>query len=332
MDGARVLRAVRDGAAVGPRAVDRLRRGIRPEFRASAGSVFEIVGAVQLVYPRRLLEVGVLLSVAAVACAPLLPQRRAERGFVHEARHRLHLAGELVHVLLELYVPAAGVSAAVAPEEPGLAVVVYEYGRVDVADWGAQKRVANGIGPGTFHRVGSGHADRVAALSVLHRHVPMPFAVALDRLRGPGAVALARPLERGGVHHRAVAMPVDHVLRREHLPVLHLVPARVGFVVPCEYIERITVHHRGGIGRETVLDDRIRAVRRLKRRSQRLGRAECRHCGTQSEYGLPRQPDHLDSIWFFHGREYIINWHLSASLTLHLRFSLNLRFAIHNLD
>ena len=264
VDRAGSLGAVHDLPAVLPRTVYRLRRRVSPVLGNAARRVFEIVRVAELVYPRRLLEVRV--DGLARPRSPRLLERLAERGLLHQPRDWLHFRGELDHVLLQLRVPASRRPAAVAPEEIRLAVVVDEDGRIDISRAGPDERLSDRIRPRTLRSIRNGNADAVAArIESVHRDIPVPLPVALDRLARPRAVVAERPLENGRRHHRTKVLPVLEILRAHHAPVAHRIAARIWLVVSGEYVEPIPVDDSRGIGREARLHDRVRSVGRERR-------------------------------------------------------------------
>ena len=169
---------------------------------------------------------------------------------------------DLDHVGFEL----GDVTLAIAPGDPGRAVIVGKHGRVDVFPTVCAFRRhlvrdegrTLGIDKRTGGTVGYRNADRLPRMGVIvfDRRVEPVAAVLADRLGCPGV--LFRPLEIGDVHDRPVVGPMLHVLRGIDEPFAHIehfVPLR--FVMPDVEIERVAYYEWRRIRRELVPHDRV---------------------------------------------------------------------------
>ena len=245
VDGEAVLRLVHDAPAVGPGAVDGGCGRISHVLGHAARRVGQVVEAVALVEPGALLIADHHLLPAAVGPVRL-HRLRAEAGRVAPAGDLLPPVRERHHVVAQAAVPAA----LVAPHEPGGTVIVDEDGRVDEGEAPGQ-RAADGIHIGPLRVVRHGDGQGVAARGRLRQaDIPVPFAVALDELGSPGAVALEGPGEGSRGHLCAEVGPVDHVLGAVQQPVLHQEISSVVLVVIDEEIDLVPVDIGRRIGGE----------------------------------------------------------------------------------
>ena len=88
------------------------------------------------------------------------------------------------------------------PEEPGLSVVIDKHGGVDKSPVARDERTADGVCPRALRTVCHSHADAVQVLGgVFSGHIPVPLAVALDGLRGPGSAHRVRPRVHSSTVH-----------------------------------------------------------------------------------------------------------------------------------
>ncbi len=164
---------------------------------------------------------------------------------VVETGHLHDLAGERHHVSVEAGIPQA----VVAPEEIGLAVIVDKDRRVDISERTRHQRPSQSILVRAGRTVGDSHSYAVdMAGGVLGADIPIPLAVALHRLRGPGVVALLGPRECGCGDGGPAIGPVDHIGARVELPVLHLEILGVVLVMVGEEIHRVVVYKRCRVG------------------------------------------------------------------------------------
>ena len=221
-------------------------------LRHAAGGIRQVIGVAPLREPGTFLIAYHHLFLAAVG--PVGFHRfRAEGNRLVEAGDFLPAVREGDHVVPQAAVPAA----LVAPEEPGRAVIVDEDGRVDEREPG-RERPADGVGVRPFRPVRDRHGEGVRPGRRLGQaHVPVPLPVPLHGLRGPGAVPLEGPRERGRGHGGAEIGPVDHVLRAVQQPVLHLEVHGIVLVVVHEQIHLVPVHIGRRVGREGGADDGI---------------------------------------------------------------------------
>lgn len=161
----------------------------------------------------------------------------------------------LCHVPLQPH----GVAFPVAPEEPGLPVVVYEDRGVDAypvvvcprAVGRSQQRLAQRVLIGPLRPVGHGHSDA----RPVRADVEIVFAVPLDGLCGIGPSAPV-PSEVGQPEWGGMLRPVPHVRGGKQAPVLQ-VPGGIGVVVRGKQPQRVPYDHRGRVGRVAVADNRV---------------------------------------------------------------------------
>ena len=153
-------------------------------------------------------------------------------------------------------------ASAVAPAEPGSAVVVYQHRGVYVVPPPAlavgghlvrDKGFAYRVNKRTRGAVAHGHAHALAIIfaSALRGDIIVKLAVFLHHLRCPGLAY--GPLEVRGFQHAAMVCPGFHVGSGIAEPlgdVEHLLV--VSLVVPGIKVERAVMHQGGGVCRELV--------------------------------------------------------------------------------
>ncbi|CDD81730.1 unknown [Bacteroides sp. CAG:462] len=238
-----------DFAHVLPRTERTVRHGVGDVLGHSSGCVEQVVLPVALAQPRPFgIDVLVLLSLHA-----RLGVGSSEA--FHGLLHAVHLAVDGNHVRVQLRV----VNVRVAPVQVGGAVVVDEYGRVDVVPTAVVERLADGVLERSRRRVTHGDTNRhgIGQLRV-QADVPVELAVVLHALGSPGAVV--RPGECFDGERRAVVGPVDHVRGRIDAPVLHPEEVRLVLVVAGIDVQPSIMHHRCRVGRVTGLDDGVLCV------------------------------------------------------------------------
>ena len=167
--------------------------------------------------------------------------------------HRLHLASQRYHIAIQFGV----VDLRIAPEDPGLSVVVDHHRRIDVIPLAVLiQRFADGIAKRTRRRVGHSHTDSHATRDLrVGTDIPIVLAVALDGLRGP--CTIIGPLKGIQTHQRTMIGPVHHVTRRVAAPLVH--PEKVGIILIVTHIDihLVATHHRSGVTRKPCLHNRI---------------------------------------------------------------------------
>ena len=259
-----------DCAPIRPWAFKRRSRAVGYMLRHAAGSIEQIVEWLGLLGGLSFLVEGehvaaqdpgtlgvavlilhVLLTLFRVGCAKAL----------HRLVDLLHLAVEREHVAVQTGVIDGGI----APEEPGLPVVLNEYRGVNVIPAAVvEERFAEGIAERPCGRVGHGHADghAVGQLGV-GTDVPIELAVALNALGCPGTVV--GPAEAVETEQRAVVGPVHHVAAGIGTPFVH--PEEIGIVLVVSRIDvnLVAMHHRGGVAGKPCLHHRVlcRAKRKM---------------------------------------------------------------------
>ena len=217
----------------------------------AACGIRDVVSAVALHHPRTLLVLGHHL-VAALSPVHLgLQLAKALRIMI--TRNLLPAVLERHHIIIQLAVPES----LVTPEQVSAAVIVHKHGGVDKAETLGQ-RTANGIRPGTLRIIGHSHSQSVAAVSLVAAYVPIPLAVALHTLTGPGALTLTGPLENRCVNLDTQIGPVNHILGAEQRPVLHIeVAVGAVLIVISKEIDLVTVYKRCRIRSKHCADNRV---------------------------------------------------------------------------
>ena len=181
-----------------------------------------------------------------------------------ETRHFLISVLERDHVIIKLSVPETLVS----PEEVSTSVIIDENGRIYERP-SCSKRTADCVHIWALRVISNRYSKNIMLFSIIKTYIPIPFSVSFDRLGSPCAVAMESPFECLGRNRCSKICPVDHVLGREHLPVVHLEVCSIILIVSCEHVELVSMYIRGRIRRIRGRDDRILSIRRCRSQKER---------------------------------------------------------------
>ena len=157
---------------------------------------------------------------------------------------------EFNHIFLEFHATARIPR---APIHPDIVPVVENCGvdiqRDVVRGVVGHERLANSILPRARGVIGHRDANRKAFVlfdgRMMHRHVPVEFAITVFAMAREGVAA--RPLEGPPRKYRAVVMVVFHVVGHQHMPVVHqeelvVVPLSALLIVARKNKQAIVVH------------------------------------------------------------------------------------------
>ena len=158
-------------------------QAIPDAFRTAGGGIRQIVNSVAFIKPRTFLIVPWLRWLFD------------------------HIARKGNHVLVQFHI----IDIRVAPIQIGLAVIVNEYGGINVLTAPGDQRFAEGVHKRTGRTIRDGHGNGHRAVPLLgNRTIQIELTIAVNALARPGAV-FHRPTEDGRRSNGPAIRPIHHV-------------------------------------------------------------------------------------------------------------------------